>query len=224
VAGYCEPTREVGGDFFDYFFSDSLQNRLSFSIFDVSGKSMEAAMVAVMGAGLIQAEAHRGHTPASILARMNVPLFQKTRRRVFVTGLVAELDRHSLTLSWSSAGHGCPLLFREGEPLTVPQTFPKDLPLGFRREVHYRHFEVTLKPGDLILLVTDGITEAMNEQRDLFGEERLFHVIARHFDLPCKDLLQTILQHVQEFSGGTGAQDDQTLVLVRVPHSTPPGS
>jgi len=215
VYGKCAPAREVGGDFFDHFWMDEARRSLGFAIMDVSGKSMEAAIISVMTSGLVYGEIGEDQTPAGILTRMNGPLYQKTNRKTFTTGLIAALDVVDRRLTWSNAGHADPLVIREGKLLPLAPPPRRDLPLGARAKWSYGERDLALRPGDLVLFYTDGLDEATNANRQLFGHRRLAAFLERQHDLPARELVDRLLAEVTAFVGKAPQHDDITLIAIK---------
>ena len=158
--GTCEPAQEVGGDFFDYFWLDDEERQLGFTVMDVSGKSMEAAIISVLASGLVYSEVGSGNTPEVIFSKINYAMFKKTDKKVFTTGLLGALDLSRRKLVWANAGHMDPILIRDGKQLDLPQPARRNLPLGARPRTSYNHHELKLQSGDLWLFYTDGLSEA----------------------------------------------------------------
>ena len=216
MAGICEPAREVGGDFYDYFWLDDSKERLGFAIIDVSGKSMEAAMIAVMTSGLVYSEIRSCHSPATILNKINYPLFKKTGKQVFTTGIVGSIDLPRKRMSLANAGHMDPILIRNGEFMELSSENPRDLPLGVKNVWTYgdRHWD--LLAGDLVLFYTDGLTETMNGDHELFGVSRVVRYLKDYGFRPAADLVQGLSREAKRFAAGQAQHDDITFFLIKV--------
>lgn len=216
VHGLCEPAREVGGDFFDYFWLDDKMERMGLAIMDVSGKSMEAAIISVMTSGLVYGEIGSCNSPGTILSKINYPMYKKTDKRIFTTGLIASLDLANKQLLLANAGHMDPVLIREGRQVKPDLVGPRDIPLGVKRRWAYAERMWQLQPGDLLLFYTDGLTEAADERERLFGEERVVPYLERQAKLDLESLLQGLLGEVKRFAGEVPQRDDVTLIAMRV--------
>ncbi len=216
IYGACEPAREVGGDFFDYFLLEEGRRRLGFAVMDVSGKSMEAAIISVMTSGLVYGEMGSGQSPGMMLTRINGPLFQKTGKQTFTTGLVGSIDLAEKRLRWSNAGHADPIVIREGKSLTLPPPQRRELPLGARPQWSYGERELQLRKGDLLVVYTDGVDEATSPSKQLFGKRRLMAILQRGYRLPARDLVEKTLAEIAAFSGAAPQHDDITLIAVKV--------
>ena len=214
--GVCKPTQEVGGDFFDYFWLDDGKHLLGFTAMDVSGKSMEAAIISVMTSGLVYSEIGSHHMPGEILSKINFPMYQKTQKQVFTTGLVAALNIKTRELIFANAGHMDPVVIRNGRhfPLVAPKK--RDLPLGVVRSWLYKERRVQLLPGDLVLLYTDGLTEATTAEGKLFGETRLIAHLEQHQNQTSESLVNGLLEAANSFAGGAAQHDDITIIAIKI--------
>jgi len=220
IFGACEPAREVGGDYFDYFWLDEEREELGIAIMDVAGKSMEAAIISVMASGLVCSEIGQRNSPSAILSRINFPLYQKTGKKIFTTGLIAALHTRTMQFRWANAGHLDPILVRDGELVPIVHQTKRDLPLGAVRDWEYCLSTETLKPGDLLLLYTDGLTEACDKQGQFFGLDKLEELLKRHSNLSSEALVGLLMDKVHEFSGSMPQFDDITLVAIKVKTNT----
>ncbi len=216
IAGVCLPATEVGGDYYDYIRIDGEDNALAIAVADVSGKGMKAAMTAVMVSGMLHVEAFHRTNSAEVLIRINRPLYRKSDRRMFAAMLYGILDPGKKQFSFTNAGQMPPLLLRAGRIVTISSHGPR-LPLGVTAEVNYARKTLELASGDHMLLFTDGINEARNGDRLLFGEERLELALAESARAPSASAaLEMILDRIREFTGDEPPHDDITMVLLRV--------
>ena len=216
IAGVCLPATEVGGDYYDYIRIDGEDNALAIAVADVSGKGMQAAMTAVMISGMLHAEAIQSNNAAEVLIRVNRPLHRKSDRRMFAAMLFGILDPGEKEFSFTNAGQMPPLLLRAGKVAAISSHGPR-LPLGATAEVNYARKTLELSSGDQLLLYTDGINEARNGDRILFGEERLQEALVASVRAPtAAAALEVIQAHIREFTGEEPPHDDITMVLVRV--------
>ncbi len=212
IYALMDPAKEVGGDFYDFFFIDD--RRLFFVIADVSDKGVPAALFMMVSKTLIKTEALRRGTPAEILARVNSLLYPDNDTMMFVTIFCAILDIESGELAFSSAGHNPPLFCPAGEPprfLEVPQ----GLVVGAMEDSEYTTRTITMGRNDIILLYTDGVTEAMNTASELYGEERLVSAaIGRETD-DVHGFISEIREDVRSFSNGANQSDDITMLALK---------
>lgn len=225
VTAHCEPAREVGGDYYDYFALGD--KRVGIIIADVAGKGTSAALYMAELKGLMLSLSQLHASPRELLIRANRIIAQHLDARSFITMTYAVVDLCARTLTYARAGH-CPLMYLEGGRGTgdrnrrVQVQVPDGLVLGLKIDNGERFDslleEVTLRlgVGDVVLLFTDGVTEAMNAAGEPFGEERLAEFVGEHGDLPFEELRERIVREVRVFVGDTGLQDDLTLVLLKV--------
>jgi len=212
AAGRYLPSREVGGDF--YAILPLARGQVSLAIADVTGKGIPAAALSARGRYLLEAFAQDGPPPETVLARMNSVLAQDAESALFVSLFYGVIDPAAGTLRCTSAGHPAPLLLRQGAPAPRPLE-ARGLLLGVSADARYAATEVTVRPGDLVLLFTDGITEARNSDGEQFGDERLGALLTASRDAPPQEIADRIMRAVGEW-GGAGPKDDQALVVARV--------
>jgi len=212
LAARCVPARETGGDFYDVV---QLGDRLGVIVGDVSGKSLPAAMLMAVARSTARSEARNHETPWVVLTETNRSLVEDVPRNSFVALNYALVDRASDRLVLASAGQLTPLL-RRADGRTSFLEGPPALPLGLSDRVKFGQFEVILRPGDTVLFYTDGIVEAHDQRRNLFGFERLERIIQRWGHLPAGQLVDRVLAEVHAFAEGMPPHDDMTLVAIRV--------
>jgi len=215
IAGFSLPAREVGGDLFEYATLDGRAGELAVSVSDVSGKGMHAAMAAVYTSGAFAGEVLRGGSPAEILRRMNGVVWRHSGRGQFVAFLLASVDAEARRLTFANAGQMRPLL-RSGATVEWLEVPGVHFPLGLQEESPYQEQTLHLKQGDLVLLLTDGVTEAMDACRELYGNERL-EALVRALDpeTSAADAIEAIRASVGEHAGTAPQHDDITLVAIR---------
>jgi serine phosphatase RsbU (regulator of sigma subunit) len=217
IAGLSLPAREVGGDHFDYACLGSDHEAFGICVFDVSGKGMEAAMSAVFTSGAFASEAKRSTSVGDILTRLNGAVFTHSKRGRFVAFLLAMIDVRRRVLTFSNAGQMKPLGKMSGQTRWLNST-GVSFPLGMQPDSRYEEQQVQLIPGDLLFLLTDGFTEAMNEQRELYGDERLEQLV-RNLDadrLSAQEILDRITREVRLYVASAPQHDDMTMVVVKV--------
>ena len=217
IAGTSLPAREVGGDHFDYVSLGDDGRYLGITVFDVSGKGMQAAMSAVFTSGAFVAEARQSISPAEILTRLNTSVYRYSTRGHFVAFLCAVIDRERKTLTFANAGQTKPLLWRNGDGSSLDAT-GVTFALGMTEDSVYADRTVQLESGDIVLLLSDGITEAMNPAQEVLGAEKLASLIRERLAEPrsAGDLVASVVGGVQQFAAGAPQHDDMTLVAVNV--------
>ena len=242
VTAHCEPAREVGGDYYDYL--PLGDGRVGIIIADVAGKGTSAALYMAELKGLMLSLSQLHSSPRELLITANRIIAQHLDARSFITMTYAVVDMCARTLTYARAGH-CPLIYLPGSSgreqvagggraqeggvgvqvravRKAQVQAPDGLVLGLKIDNGQRFEslleEVTLPlgVGDVVLLFTDGVTEAMNEAGEPFGEERLAALVEEHGDLPFEELRERILREIHAFVGGAGLHDDLTLVLLKV--------
>ncbi|MBO9310715.1 MAG: GAF domain-containing protein [Chloroflexus sp.] len=212
VAARCLPARETGGDFYDVI---ALGSRLGVIIGDVSGKSLPAAMLMAVARSTVRSEARNHEFPRLVLTETNRWLVDDVPRNTFVALGYALIDPIEQRLILANAGQLSPLL-RHADGRTTFLETAGALPLGMQRDARYNQLELDLAPGDTLVFYTDGVVEAQNHQRELFGFDRLEHLVRHWGYLPPEELLERVLSAVQTFSEGRSPHDDITLVVVQV--------
>lgn len=207
-----DPAKEVGGDFYDFFFVD--ERRICLIIGDVSDKGVPAALYMMVAKTLLKSEALRGAEPAMVLERVNEILALDNETSMFVTVLCAILDIDSGRLACANAGHPPPLIYNKDAAGAFHHLSPGFV-LGPMPGIKYQTEQLLLKPGDLFLIYTDGVTEAFNPEMKEFGEQGLTDSInSCSGETPAK-IIQTIRSDVQSFSNGAPQSDDITMLALR---------
>jgi serine phosphatase RsbU (regulator of sigma subunit) len=207
-----DASRAVSGDFYEFQGRDEGDEQVVV-IADVSGKGMAASLLAASFDALLMGPIEVGHPPDLICSKISRRLFMKTPPERYVTAFIAALDPATGRLSYTNAGHNPGLLVRaEG---SVQRLEANGLPLGLFPVVEYERVDVVLGPGDLLLLYTDGITEAANPQDGEFGLDRLQSVVQKHAREPLVALAVAIETAVEVFAEGTPFGDDRTMVMLR---------
>ena len=222
LSGHCVPAREVGGDYYDFLPLD--EARIGILIADVAGKGTSAALYMAELKGLMLSLSELHASPRQLLIAANRIISKHLDARSFITMMYAVVDLRARTITLARAGH-CPLVYVPG-PYALSrasQTLqPDGMVLGLQfdtGDLFSRTLaEVTLPLGlgDLFLLYTDGISEAMNVAGDCFGDTRLADLACLHADLASDDLRDCILGEVQAFAGSAAQHDDMTMVLLKI--------
>jgi sigma-B regulation protein RsbU (phosphoserine phosphatase) len=207
-----DASRAVSGDFYEFLGRDDSDEQVVV-IADVSGKGMAASLLAASFDALLMGPIEVGHPPDLLCSRVSRRLFMKTPPERYVTAFIAALDPASGRLSYTNAGHNPGLLVRADG--NVQRLEANGLPLGLFPVVEYERVETTLAPGDLLVLYTDGITEAANPKEEEYGLDRLQAVVRRYSREPLVALAVAIETAVEVFADGTPFGDDRTLVMVR---------
>jgi serine phosphatase RsbU (regulator of sigma subunit) len=217
IAGTSVPAANVGGDLFDYAPLGTDGGAFGISVFDVSGKGMQAAMSAVFTIGAIAGEVDTSASPAVILTRLNRSIFAHSRRGHFVAFLMAALDPAAKSVTIANAGQTKPLLKSRGA-LSWLEPRGVRFPLGMREESTYEEMTVQLSQGDVLIMLTDGFTEAMNAREELFGAERVEDVVRDGAvdGLTSVQIIDRLTTSVRSYAAGMPQHDDMTIVVVKV--------
>ena len=227
VTAVCRPAREVGGDYYDFIRLG--ERRLGLLVADVSGKGTSAALYMAELKGLMLSLGHTYESPRQLLIEANRILAGALDSRSFITMLYAVIDLEAGTLTYARAGH-TPLIHasRNGSRRVVRVLAPDGLVLGlhgFERQFAelLEEHQMAVQPGDVAVLFTDGVTEAMNEQDDMFGEARLARLLEEDVADSSDALHERILRDVDAFVGTADQHDDMTMVLLRIDEVVPDG-
>ena len=206
------PAKEVGGDLYDFFFMDD--DHLCFTIGDVSGKGVPASLFMAVTKILIKAKAVKGLTPETILARVNEDLSIDNPSMMFVTLFLGILDVTNGEIVYCNGGHNPPYIIRaDGEITQLEGT--KGMALGVMEDLTYQSKNITLKKGDNLFLYTDGVTEAVNQQDELFSEKRLEMGLSDLRDQSLKEIISGIMERLEVFSKGVPQADDITMLALK---------
>jgi sigma-B regulation protein RsbU (phosphoserine phosphatase) len=206
------PAREVGGDFYDFFFV--ADNKLCLVVGDVCGKGIPAALFMAISKTLIKTEALLGFTADQVLSRVNDIIYPDNETSMFFTGICAFLDTENGGLSVGNGGHNLPLLSSAGGDFKLVQ-LPRGLVVGAMPHISYETQAINLAPGDTLFLYTDGVTEAMNGQGELYGTDRLTRCLDRLNGNSVYDLIHGVKADIEAHAQGTPQSDDITMLALR---------
>jgi phosphoserine phosphatase RsbU/P len=215
-AGYCRPASGVGGDYYDFIRLDD--GSLGIAVGDVSGKGIAAAlMMASLQASLRGQTITTSSTVAEMIERINRLVFEASAENRYATFFYAAYDPASYKLDYVNAGHNAPILVRTcaGEQ-SVCRLEEGGTVIGMFPDSLYREETLQLRPGDILVAFTDGITEALNGHDAEFGEQTLIDGVLRHDSRSAADIITSILKEVDGFTSGAPQHDDMTLVAIRV--------
>jgi PAS domain S-box-containing protein len=210
IAGMSIPASNVGGDYYDFIRLDD--HRLAIALGDVSGKGLPAALVMSNLQATIRSLASYSVKSSECLERANRLLFHSTDAKTFISLFYGILDTRKGTLCYSNAGQNLPLIFSPGKQ---PRPLNNHgLVLGTRKVVSYQAEEISIIPGDRLLIYSDGIPEAMNERREEFGDERLLEIVKQNHDHSAEDLIYSITAELNSHFGSEPQNDDMTMILL----------
>ena len=208
-----EPAKEVGGDFYDWFWLDA--RHLGLVVADVSGKGVPAALFMAMSRTLLKSLVFEALDPAHTLGRLNAQLAADNEQNMFVTIFYAVIDVETRRMAWANAGHNPPVLVPENAAAYFLQG-RRQLVVGAVQECVYHTETTQLSPGDRLLLYTDGVTEAQNNAGDFYGEQRLLAALENFKHGSAAQTTAALSGAVRSFSAGAEQSDDITVMAVHL--------
>ena len=211
LAGVCRPAIAVGGDYYDFL--ERADGRPGLVIVDVSGKGVPAALLMASLQASVRSLFPTAADLGQLQAKLNDALCRSSSVARYATAFVADFDPETRRMNYSNAGHLPGLVVRRGETLRCDEG---GLPIGLFEGIAYETGALTLAPGDLLALFTDGVTEQPAPDGEEFGADRLADLLRGHLDRPLDEAVQAVLDALLEWSGPVEPHDDVTLVLARV--------
>jgi|GEM_PF-1884213 len=212
IFAFMKPAQQVGGDFYDFFFID--ENHIFFTIGDVSGKGIPAALTMANFVTLIKVLAHEEKTPDDLLLRINREFSRINDYLMFVTLFCGILDTRSGETVYANGGHCHPLIIGPGKKLT--QMAGADGPaVGFDEDSRFIRNAIAIQPGDSIIAYTDGVIEANDRNSKLFTTQRLISEVEGLGTMEVEKIVSTIYEQVEAFSDGMPQSDDITILVIR---------
>lgn len=212
--------REVGGDFYDIFFLDP--QHVFFVIADVCGKGLPAALFMVRAIAILRAqsgfERHSADYAERLIARLNNQLYEHNDAQQFLTAYCGILDLETLTVRYVNAGHNAPAI-TIGDDAFEYRGEPINPFVGMIEGIRYCAGEMQLKPGSVLLLYTDGVTEAENTKGDMLGDDRLLARLNAARARSARELVDAVFEDVTDFAAGAQQSDDITVLAIRCPTS-----
>ncbi|WP_051656654.1 PP2C family protein-serine/threonine phosphatase [Butyrivibrio sp. AE3004] len=203
------PAKEVGGDFYDFFFID--KDHLALVIADVSGKGVPAALFMVIAKTLIKTRTLAGDTPSEILHDVNNQLCEGNEEEFFVTVWLSVIDVTTGKGIAANAGHEHPILRHKGEDYT-PAIYKHNVPLGMMSDLKFDEHNFELLPGDSLFVYTDGVTEAENKEHELFGMERTVMALNKNKSDNPEEIIGTVKDEIKSFVNDADQFDDITMI------------
>ena len=212
VGGHLQASGQIGGDFFDYI--DVRDGRLGVVLGDASGKGIPGALLMAKAQAIVRAEAASGRTPADIVGRVNALIHGDIAHDQFVTLFYVVLSAHSREIRYGNAGHPRALLVRSDGVQHLPATGP---PLGVFADAGYDEETAPVTPGDILVMYSDGVTEAQTAGDDFFNEAGVLDVVDRDRDRPAPEIARALCEAAERFErGNPDGGDDKAVVVVRV--------
>src|SRR6266705_5070180 len=211
ISAYNFPTEEVSGDYYDWV--RIYDDQIGIVVADVSGKGVPAALLMAFLRASLRAASHIGYAPQISMSKVNYLLWESIESNQFVTAFYGILDATNRTLAYANAGHNPPLLKNaDGTSRFLEQG---EVPLGMFRDTRYYEHYLTIAPGELLVLYTDGVTEATNPAGEEYGLTRMIEAVKRDKNLTARELINSIHQDVVNWTDGAGATDDVTFFIIK---------
>jgi sigma-B regulation protein RsbU (phosphoserine phosphatase) len=215
IKGYTRAAKGVGGDYFDYIQID--ENRVGALISDVSGKGIPASLVMVMIRTVFVSAIHQDPKKiqcASIVSAINSSISSDFAIDKFATLFFLMYDRSDGTVSFSNAGHGPLFLYRADKNICTV-TKLDGVPIGIMDDSEYKQAKVQFRPGDIIVLNTDGVTEMRNDKKEEYGHTRVQKFLIAHHEKSAEEIVSMMVEDVDAFKGNADQHDDMTLVIMK---------
>jgi sigma-B regulation protein RsbU (phosphoserine phosphatase) len=209
---WMTPAKEVGGDFYDFFQVED--DRFAVVVADVSGKGVPAALFMMVSRTLVKGSALGEREPVKCITEVNQLLYEQNKESMFVTMFYAVLDPASGLLEYVNGGHNLPCLVKpSGEVTWLPGD--SGIVLGVIDEFPYQQHSMQLEEGDVVFFYTDGVTEAMDEAGNQFGDDTLLEVLGKAAGADPEDMTRQVVDAVHEHAGGAPQSDDLTCLALR---------
>jgi sigma-B regulation protein RsbU (phosphoserine phosphatase) len=211
IKGMSLPAHSVGGDYYDFIMQDD--DHLAVCLGDVAGKGLPAALVMSNMQATIRGQALVEHSPAHCLTLANRLLYHSTTSNKFATLFYGQLHKHSHEFYYANAGHNRPILFRQNGDIETLET--AGVALSIVENENYQDDKIDFEPGDILLIYSDGITEAMNPGQEEFEEQRLRDIVLQHRNESAESIIAHIKDAVNAFVESSVQNDDMTLVVIK---------
>lgn len=206
------PAKEVGGDLYDFFIEN---NKLHFIIGDVSGKGVPASLVMSVTCRLFRTVASSIHEPSGIMKALNDALSESNESNMFCTAFVGVMDFNTGVLKYCNAGHNPPVIIDVEGNTTMLPVIP-NLALGIWKDFDFEDQEIMIKKGSDIFLYTDGVNEAENVNKELFGEERMIECLAKYHSKSPRIIVEEMLNAIKAHAADTEQNDDITILCCKL--------
>jgi len=211
ISAYNFPTEEVSGDYYDWV--KIYEDQIGIVIADVAGKGVPAALLMAFLRASLRAATHIGYATHISMAKVNYLLWESVESNQFVTAFYGILDAQKGTLAYSNAGHNPPLLVNAAG--TAKFNEKGEQPLGMFRDTRYHEYYLAFQPGDVLVLYTDGATEAMNASGEEFGPDRLAEAVKKLYDRPAREIIAGLQLEILEWTNNVGSHDDVTFFVIK---------
>jgi len=211
ISAYNFPTEEVSGDYYDWV--RIYDDQIGMVIADVSGKGMPAALLMAFLRASLRAATHIGYAPAISMSKVNYLLWESIERNQFVTAFYGIFDATNRTLAYSNAGHNPALVMEVDGSARFEER--GGVPLGMFRDTRYYEYYLTIESGQMLVLYTDGLTEARNSSDEEYGRDRLVESVRKCRDLSAREMIDYIHRDLITWTDGQGADDDMTIFIIK---------
>ena len=211
ISAYNFPTEEVSGDYYDWV--RIYDDQIGMVIADVSGKGVPAALLMAFLRASLRAATHIGYAPHISMSKVNYLLWESIERNQFVTAFYGILDATNRTLAYANAGHSPALLMKMDGTVRFEER--GGVPLGMFRDSRYYEYFETIEPGEVFVLYTDGVTEAMSPAAEEYSRERLVAAVRQCRDQPAREMIDFIHRELIAWTAGQGLGDDVTLFILK---------
>lgn len=216
IAAFNRPAQIVGGDYFDFINFGRETHCLA--IADVAGHGVSASLYMASIQAMLHSVGPENHSPAEVVKKIHKLLIHNIRFTTFVTFFIGVFDPTTKTFTYCNAGHNPPMVLRERKPgkESIVWLNPTGAAIGLLEEAEFGEKTFAFHEGDLLVMYTDGVTEAVNNQNEIFGNERLAAVSKKYHQCPPVEIIQGIRAGLDEFSGGKPFADDTTVVICKI--------
>ena len=208
-----DPAKEVGGDFYDFFFID--KTHVGIVVADVSGKGVPAALFMMMSKNIIHNLASMGLSPKEVMESANRTICANNKQRMFVTVWLGILEISTGRVTAVNAGHEIPMICQPGGEFELFEE-PHGVMVGVFSKAEYEQYEFTLKKGSSLFVYTDGVAEATNASDEMFRTDRLLTALNEHKGGTQKQLLESVQREVERFAGDAEQSDDLTMLGITI--------
>ncbi len=211
IAGRSIPAKDVGGDYYDFIPMED--NHLTFCLGDISGKGIQAALLMANLQASLRGQTLMGITCKNCVSFTNNLLYNSTESNKFATLFYGILHPDENKITFCNAGHNEPVLMHKSGEVT--RLKEGGLIVGILPDLSYEEKTIDFQPGNILVIFSDGITEAMNSNEEEYGEERLLNFIEKNKTLPAVELINSIIKNVKDFAGNVEQMDDMTIIVIK---------
>lgn len=217
IAAHCQPAYETGGDYYDFIRLDD--HRIAVTIGDVSGKGIQAAFYMTFTKGILHTLCRETSSPAELLVKANRLFCDNARKGTFISLVYGIIDLQKKTFTFARAGHN-PIIRLKGESGHIEELQPLGLGIGLTRDRSFdqniKEVELTLTEDDVLVLYTDGIVEALNENHQFYGNKKLISLLKNERKKPANEILSLLSDNVRDFIGSAKQHDDMTVMVIKL--------